>query len=75
MFGEMLTLPLKDAGRFINILALKECFRYGNVFQKWCKYFGKKRPFFSLKAQYFVQFRMYDFVQMSPACGPNIYIK
>ena len=34
--------------------------------QKWLTIFGQK-------AQNFVYFGPYDFVQISPACGPNTY--
>ena len=35
--------------------------------QKWFTFF------FCEKAQNFVQLGPYDFVQISPACGPNTY--
>ena len=33
----------------------------------------KLLPIFGQKAQNFVWFEKYDFVQISPACGPNTY--
>ena len=44
------------------------------MFSKWHQRFVKNgEPFFCQKAQNVVYFGPYDFVQISPACGPNTY--
>ena len=42
----------------------------------FCKKNGlkkKKNSGFCLKVQKFIHFKQYDFVQISPVCGPNTY--
>ena len=65
---------LKDGSLEINSLALKNYFSYKSL-PKWRQRFvknGFNPPFFQ-KAQNFVLFGSYNFVQISPACGPNTY--
>ena len=67
---------LKDDSLQINSLAFNNCFSYRNVFQNGVNALSKmvfKNPLFCQKAQNFVYFEPYDFVQISRACGPNTY--
>merc|ERR1712240_255136 len=67
---------LKDGSLQINTLALNNCFSYRNIFQNGVNALSKmvlKKPGFCQKTQNFVYFGPYDFVQISPACGPNMY--
>ena len=54
---------------------LNDCFSYRNIFQNGVNALSKMvlKTRFCQKAQNFVQFGPYDFVQISPACGPNTY--
>ena len=58
-----------------NILASNNCFSHRNVFQKDVNTFSKMWFFFFFfqKVQNFIEFGLYDFVQISPARGPNTY--
>ena len=65
---------LKDDDRWNSILASNKCFSHRNVFQNGVNTMSKiVNHFFVKKAQNFVWFRPYDFVQISQTCGPNTY--
>ena len=71
-------VTLTDGSLEINSLALNNCFSYRNVFQNDANALSKmdlKYPFFFFfcqKAHNFVKFQLYDFAQISLACGTNI---
>ena len=58
---------LKDDSLWINILASNNCFSYRNIFQNGVNTLSKLVNHFLSKAQNFVWFGPYDFVQISPA--------
>ena len=57
----------------IKTLALNNCLFHGNIFQNGVMAFSKMVNHFLPKAQNFVYFIPNNFVQISQACGPNIY--
>ena len=64
---------LKDDSLLINNLESNNCFSHGNVFQNVVNTLSKMVNHFLSKSSVFVQFGPYDFVQISPAYGPNAY--
>ena len=58
----------------INSLASNNCFSNRNVFQNGVNFLFKMvNRILSKKAQNFLQFGPYDFVQISLECSPNTY--
>ena len=66
---------LEDGSLEIISLALNNCFSYRNVFQNGVNALSKmvlNNPIFCQKAQNFVSFGPYEFVQISQAWSTNI---
>ena len=69
IFGAM-----KDGSLSINTLASNNCFYVPETSSKMASTPSQKwLTIFCQKAQNFVYFVPYDFVQTSPACDPNTY--
>ena len=66
----------KNGSLKINNFPSNNCFSYRNVFQNGVNAkskIGLKELDFLLKSSNFVHFKLYDLVQISPACSPKTY--
>ena len=64
---------MKDDSLPINTLVSNNCLCNRNVFRIGVNTFSKWLTIFCQIAENFVYSVSYDFVKISPACGPNTY--